>query len=558
LNKKDQALVFATNVPGLENADLVKSFALFNISGNASTHGADEPELFGTADHTGPVFRSSMTIQALDITSTNASANFPGTPLLPPECSVGVTALLRQLGWSGDAPPGSTVADDACHTHHGNLDAIADGSIRAFANGAIAQHNTKSLNRVAGTDFRFATETEADALGAFQSWLGRRPLSEAENTAQGTTGRVEYDIASLDFVDDRIDLGRDHFSAPGEFTRNPAAGTLVSVAQNQNSGAGCNACHTNGGANTGIGTLTGIGGPNNTGQNVNVNTEVELGSDDIAEELFGLGFVLPHDEGASDSFGPAGTPAFEEAFNIQSIIEAPRKQAWFHNHRALDKFEDALAFYITSDFRLTDAVNDPNGDGNNGDFSDYINSPDSASLLAAVFTSDEVMKFGNAQKGLGTISFPNGDGIQHIGAFLRSLSAYYSLRDCERLVAEMKERIEVAERLKGKAKIDVPFDHARFTLADAQKVLKGAKLSPVPYSDLTPTLKKIDANIAKVKLYLARKKNKDAKTLLDSIADSLEAAREKIAVVKIPESVTSEEPEAPEETVTPEEPVSPT
>lgn len=325
MSRAQQALVFATNVPGLENIDLIKSHALFNISGNASTHGADQPDQFGTADHTGPVFRSSMTIAATELTSTNSSANFPGTPLLPAECSTGVTGLLKQLGWSGDAPPGSPVESDACHTHHGNLDSLADGSIRAFANGAIAQHNTKSLNRIAGTDFRFATETEADALAAFQNWLGRRPLTEAENTGQGTAGRIEYDIARLDFVDDRIDLGRDHFAAPGEFTRITPAGTLPAtgtvVTQNLNSGAGCNACHTNGGSNTGTDTVNPVGGPNNLGQNININTDVELGSDDIAAAIFGSGFVLPHDEGASDSFGPAGAPAFEETFNIQSIIE---------------------------------------------------------------------------------------------------------------------------------------------------------------------------------------------------------------------------------------------
>jgi hypothetical protein len=214
---------------------------------------------------------------------------------------------------------------------------------------------------------------------------------------------------------------------------------------------------------------------------------VELGSDDIAAAIFGSGFVLPHDEGASDSFGPAGAPAFEETFNIQSIIEAPRKQAWFHNHRVLDSFEEAIAFYTSQDFQRTDP-SDPEADGNAGDFSLY----NGTDLLAAVFSSDQVMKFGNSSKGLGSISFPNGDGIKHIGAFLRSLGAYYSLRDCERLVAEMKERIEVAERLKKRIKIDVPSDHARFALADAQKVLNGAKLSPIPYADGVAVLKGID------------------------------------------------------------------
>ncbi|MGZ8956168.1 MAG: hypothetical protein ACXW0Q_16040, partial [Methylovulum sp.] len=247
---------------------------------------------------------------------------------------------------------------------------------------------------------------------------------------------------------------------------------------------------------------------------------------------------LPHDEGASDSFGASTGVAFEEAFNIQSVIESPRKQAWFHNHRALNKFEDtAVSFYITSDFRLT-PDSDPNGDGDNGDFTTFVGSD----FYGAVFTSDEVMKFGNKIKDpAGVISFPAGDGIAHIGAFMRSLSAYYSLRDCERLVAEMKERIEVAERLKGTVKIDVPYQHARFDLTDAQKVISYAKLNPVPYADLVPTLKAIDQNILKVKTYLSKKMNTEAKNLLVSIGNSLIAAREKIAIVKAPEPVTTTE-----------------
>src|SRR6267142_300216 len=51
-----------------------------------------------------------------------------------------------RTGWSGDGAP-------------------ADGSLRSFATGAVIQHFTRTLNRVAEVDFRLPTEAELDALG---------------------------------------------------------------------------------------------------------------------------------------------------------------------------------------------------------------------------------------------------------------------------------------------------------------------------------------------------------------------------------------------------------
>src|SRR4030095_3688532 len=58
-------------------------------------------------------------------------------------------------GWSGDGAPG-------------------DRTLRSFATGAVIQHFTKTLNRIAGVDFRLPTEEELDALEAFQLSLGRK------------------------------------------------------------------------------------------------------------------------------------------------------------------------------------------------------------------------------------------------------------------------------------------------------------------------------------------------------------------------------------------------
>ncbi|MCG8441829.1 MAG: hypothetical protein MI723_08470, partial [Caulobacterales bacterium] len=60
-----------------------------------------------------------------------------------------------RTGWSGDGAPG-------------------DGSLRSFTTGAVIQHFPKTLNRVAGEDFRLPTDEELDAIEAFMLSLGRQ------------------------------------------------------------------------------------------------------------------------------------------------------------------------------------------------------------------------------------------------------------------------------------------------------------------------------------------------------------------------------------------------
>ncbi|MDA0653589.1 MAG: hypothetical protein O3C49_09980, partial [Proteobacteria bacterium] len=60
-----------------------------------------------------------------------------------------------RTGWSGDGSPG-------------------DGTLRSFAIGAVIQHFPRTLNRVAGVDFRLPATDELDALEAFQLSLGRQ------------------------------------------------------------------------------------------------------------------------------------------------------------------------------------------------------------------------------------------------------------------------------------------------------------------------------------------------------------------------------------------------
>lgn len=444
MDDDEKALVFATNVPGLENVTLIESHALFNISGRADTCPADSPSCFGEPgeEHSGPIFRSTMGIFAQELTSVNLSPGFPGTPLLPAKCSDGVATQLEQLGWAGDGAPGTPIDDPDCKTHHGIIDPDADGSLRAFANGAIAQHNTRSLNRTLGVDFRFATGDELDAMEAFQNWLGRRALTDDENEEQGTTGELEFDVNLLDFTDDRVKLARDFFVGPFEiFNVGPNAGVV-----NPNAGAGCNGCHENGGSNS---IFTG------RGNNITFITDVELAADDIGIPL--LGVPLPHDEGASLSFGaPGRPPVFEEAFNTQSIIESSQKKAWFHNHRNVGDFEEAIEFYGSDDF-----------------------------ALGAAFTSLSTL-----QNGSSLVAFPNGDGIEHLGAFLRTLNAFYNLRNCERLIDEAINRVNAGVSPK------IAVKHCRFDLANAKRVLRESKL-PNLHADIIDDLKFVHLELGK-------------------------------------------------------------
>lgn len=440
MDDDEKALVFATNVPGLENVALVESHALFNTSGGADTCLASNPECWADSDdgHSGPIFRSTMGIFAQELTSVNQAPGFPGTPLFPADCSVGVAAQLDQLGWAGDGAPGTPNPAVHCTSHHGSFDPDADGSLRAFANGAIAQHNTRSLNRTLDVDFRFATADELDAMEALQNWLGRRELTVEENAIQGTIAASEFDVSLLDFADPRVALGRDFFLGGPESLDPPGPPPVVI---NPDAGAGCAACHVDGGANP---ALTG------GGNNININTEVEFGSDDIGLAI--VGAALPHDEGAANSFGPPPPtgPAFEEAFNTQSVIESAQKKAWFHNHRVVGDFEEAIAFYGSSDFQQ-----------------------------GVAFTPLSTLQNGNINQ---SIAFPNGDGIEHLGAFLRTLNAFYNLRNCERLIDEAIDRVNAGVKPK------VAIKHCRFDLANTRRILRKSKL-PDLHSDVIDSVK---------------------------------------------------------------------
>jgi hypothetical protein len=175
-----------------------------------------------------------------------------------------------RTGWSGDGAPG-------------------DGSLRSFALGAVVQHFTKTLNRVAGVDFRLPTDAELDALEAFQLSLGRQADLTLPLPLKGTVAKRGQEI----FLDNR--LGK------------------------------CNICHLNAGANARLGTAD-LG-------NANFNTGVEA-LPDLPQKLTGQ--TVPADDG----FGVPG----DGTFNVPPLVETADTGPFFHNN-AVATIEAAVGFY---------------------------------------------------------------------------------------------------------------------------------------------------------------------------------------------------------------------
>src|SRR4029079_16665203 len=86
-----------------------------------------------------------------------------------------------RTGWSGDGAPGQ-------------------GRLADFTNGAINQHFTRSLNRVAGTDFRVATEDEGQAVATFMRAVGRTN---------------DIDLTGITMSDTAAETGRQRFLQVG-------------------------------------------------------------------------------------------------------------------------------------------------------------------------------------------------------------------------------------------------------------------------------------------------------------------------------------------------------
>jgi hypothetical protein len=199
-------------------------------------------------------------------------------------------APVQRTGWSGDGAPNT-------------------GALRFFPVGAVRQHFTKTLNRVAGVDFVFPTDSELDKMEAFMLSSGRLN---------------ELSLANVTLTNAGAQAGKLRFVAAD---------------------ARCNGCHANAGGN--------VAG----GQNFNFNTGVERAPDPSqATEAH------PRDGG----FGGAVTPNFDcdgngtldcfgdGTFNTTPLIEAADTEPFFHNNNAAT-IEDAVTFFTTQAFAQSPA-----------------------------------------------------------------------------------------------------------------------------------------------------------------------------------------------------------
>jgi mono/diheme cytochrome c family protein len=192
------------------------------------------------------------------------------------------SSLGPRTGWSGDGAPG-------------------DGSLRSFATGAVIQHFTKTLNRVAGVDFRLPTDEEFDALEAFQFSLGRQQELTLPLPLKGTVAKKGQEL----FND--LTIGK------------------------------CSACHFNAGANFNPNLAFPASG------NLNFNTGVE----DLPDQPQDLtGELVPPDDGF-------GTPG-DGTFNTPSLVEAADTGPFFHNN-SIETIEGAVAFYDGESFNNSPA-----------------------------------------------------------------------------------------------------------------------------------------------------------------------------------------------------------
>jgi len=274
-------------VEGLERPLLLRSFAL--ILENADGFGAP------TQNFTMRGVPHTLSM-GFSLALPPPAGDPPPDPDLPRLLQDGTTfPPVERTGWSGDGSPG-------------------DGSLLMFAAGAVVQHFTKSLDRIAGEDFRLPTDEELLAMEAFQLATGRFN---------------DLDLQEVAMFQERAELGRRIFLNSG------GDDTIVA--------GKCNLCHENAGA------LSPFGG------NRNFNTGVELvlhPARDLDRFPFdgGFGASPPFDtdgDGFPDSFGN-GT------FNTPPLVEAADTPPFFHNNVAAT-LEEAVSFYSTDIFNQSPA-----------------------------------------------------------------------------------------------------------------------------------------------------------------------------------------------------------
>jgi hypothetical protein len=191
------------------------------------------------------------------------------------------------------------------------------GTLKNFLNGAIRQHYPRTLNRVEGTDFRFATATESTDVSEFLHSIGRSD---------------ELTLAALTLADAGAEHGRKLF-AQQETPAGMPNGTVLA----------CNNCHANAGATTNKPGLF----------NDNFNTGVENARISMLNNL-----GIPSDGG----FGTTACPPSPSTnncfgngtFNAPPLIESVDTAPFFHTN-AFGTIEQAITFYLSAAFQNSPA-----------------------------------------------------------------------------------------------------------------------------------------------------------------------------------------------------------
>lgn len=284
---------FTIDVPFIET--LPANDPLFVAEFNPALEGLEIPEqmrarglILENADGFQPDPRVRFVLRAVphNLSMGTSVDRAPGDPVTPPQ---------DRTGWSGDGAPN-------------------EGQLRDFQTGAIIQHYTNSLDRVAGQDFRLASDAELDLIDLFMRQLGRTN---------------ELDLANVAMTDAGAEAGRVLFLGP--------------IAR-------CNVCHGNAGANASFGG----------GGNRNFNTGVESARNAALAGFPSDGGFLGAPENPDGSFGDGtfNTPPLVEAadtgpfFHTDTTISA----ASAHNTDTATTIEEAVAFYDSPAFN-----NSPSG-----------------------------------------------------------------------------------------------------------------------------------------------------------------------------------------------------
>ena len=190
-----------------------------------------------------------------------------------------ISFLGPLTGWAGDGSP--------------------DGTLRGFADGAIKAHMTKTLNRVPGVDYRYATDEELDALEAYILTLGRQEELSLPLPLKGSRARLGQEL----FID------------------------------KDQKNARCNTCHINASASAMSADARAKGQFVNLGS-IHLNTGEE-----------NLDNALIHSLPVDDGFGTPGS----FRMNTPSVVEAADAGPLFHSG-FFNTVEEAIDFYSTDAF----------------------------------------------------------------------------------------------------------------------------------------------------------------------------------------------------------------